>query len=102
MAIESMMIAAAKRRKNTLVAKRCPPKSISPGIIAKRIKNGDETMPHIDATKLKYLVDLFFENKVGMTIQKVSNKTAAIVHAHINKFLETKLLAPFSATVVPR
>lgn len=96
------MIAAAKRRKKTLVANICPPKSISPGITAKKIKNGDETRPHNDANKLKYLVDFFSENCVGIAIQNGSKRTAAIVHAIMNKVLEIRLLAPFSARVVPK
>ena len=95
-------MAAAKSKKKILVASICPLKSMSPGIIAKRNKKGDETTPHIDPKRLRYFVKFFSENNVGITNQKGFNEIAVIVHAITNKTLEIVLSVPFSAIVVPK
>ena len=90
-------MAAEKSRKKQLVAKRCPAKSISPGMTAKSIKNGEEITPHADPNQLMYFVFFFPENNEGAMIQKGFNEIAAIVQAIINIILGIVLSAPLEA-----
>ena len=90
-------MAAENSKKKILVTKRCPAKSVSPGMIAKSIKNGEEIIPHADPNQLIYIVFFFPENNEGVMIQKGFNAIAAIVQAVINKILGIVLSAPLVA-----